>query len=114
MLENLLTDLDLNERITNALWDAFFGRAVTAGYYRTFTEVSAGTATADLKAATAAGLLKAVTHADHHRAKTEAHAGADSADAAIPRALIGAWVRGELARGGAYPSAARLRAFRSK
>lgn len=60
MLENVLVDRDLNERITNAVWDAFFGRSVTAGYYRTFIEVSPGTATADLKAATAAGLLKAV------------------------------------------------------
>jgi Fic family protein len=59
MLENILVDLDLRERITNALWDAFFGRGVTAGYYRNFTDVSAGTATADLKAATAAGLLSA-------------------------------------------------------
>jgi len=60
MLENLLVDRDLNERITNALWDAFFGRSITAGYYRNFTDVSAGTATADLKAATAADLLVAV------------------------------------------------------
>ena len=60
MLENILVDRELNERITNAVWDAFFGRSVTAGYYRDFTNVSAGTATADLKAATAAGLLRAV------------------------------------------------------
>jgi len=60
MLENILVDRSLHERIANALWDAFFGRAVAAGYYRGFTEVSAGTATADLKAATAAGLLSAV------------------------------------------------------
>lgn len=60
MLENILVDRDLNERIANALWDAFFGRSVTAGYYRDFTNVSAGTATADLKAATAAELLTAL------------------------------------------------------
>jgi len=60
MLENILIDRDLHERITNAVWDAFFGRTVTAGYYRDFTSVSAGTATADLKAATAAGLLTAM------------------------------------------------------
>lgn len=60
MIENILVDHNLHERITNALWDAFFGRSVTAGYYRDFTEISAGTATADLKAATAAGLLTAV------------------------------------------------------
>lgn len=60
MLENILIDHNLNERTTNAVWDAFFGRTVTAGYYRDFTEVSAGTATTDLKAATAAGLLTAL------------------------------------------------------
>lgn len=60
MLENILVDRNLHERITNAVWDAFFGRTVTAGYYRDFTNVSPGTATADLKAATAAGLLRAV------------------------------------------------------
>lgn len=60
MLENILVDRDLHERITNALWDAFFGRSVTAGYYRGMTDVSAGTATADLRAATAAGLLTAI------------------------------------------------------
>lgn len=60
MLENILVDRDLHERIANAVWDAFFGRSVTAGYYRDFTDVSAGTATGDLKAATAAGLLTAV------------------------------------------------------
>ncbi|MGI8594291.1 MAG: Fic family protein [Solirubrobacteraceae bacterium] len=60
MIENILVDRNLNERITNALWDAFFGRSVTAGYYRNFTEVSPGTATADLKAAAAADLLTAV------------------------------------------------------
>lgn len=59
MLENILVDRSLQERITNALWDAFFGRSVTAGFYRNYTDVSAGTATADLKAATAAGLLTA-------------------------------------------------------
>lgn len=60
MLENILVDRGLQERITNALWDAFFGRGVTAGYYRGMTDVSAGTATADLRAGTAAGLLAAV------------------------------------------------------
>lgn len=60
MLENALVDRDLHERIANALWDAFFGRSVTAGYYRGTTDVGAGTATADLRAATVAGLLTAV------------------------------------------------------
>lgn len=60
MLENLLIDRGLKERAANALWDAFFGRSVTAGYYRRFTEVGAQTATADLKAATVAGLLTSI------------------------------------------------------
>jgi len=59
MLENLLDDRGLQERLTNALWDAFFGRPVRAGYYRGIVDVSAPTATADLKAATTAGLLDA-------------------------------------------------------
>jgi Fic family protein len=59
MLENILVDQDLHERITNALWEAFFGRPVRAGYYRGMVDVSPGTATADLRAATAAGYLTA-------------------------------------------------------
>jgi Fic family protein len=59
MLENILSDAALHERITNALWDAFFGRPLRAGYYRGMVDVSAPTATADLRAATAAGLLTA-------------------------------------------------------
>ncbi|HEX8082956.1 MAG TPA: Fic family protein [Solirubrobacteraceae bacterium] len=60
MLENVLVDSGLHERITNALWEAFFGRPVRAGYYRGLVDVSAPTATSDLRAATAAGLLDAV------------------------------------------------------
>jgi Fic family protein len=59
MLENILSDAGLHDRISNALWDAFFGRPIRAGYYRGMVEVSAPTATADLRAATAAGLLNA-------------------------------------------------------
>lgn len=59
MLENVLSDQGLHERIANALWDAFFGRDLRAGYYRGMVDVSAPTATADLRAATAAGLLAA-------------------------------------------------------
>lgn len=59
MLENVLADLDLHERLANAVWDAFFRRQVRAGYYRGMVDVSAPTATADLRAATAAGLLSA-------------------------------------------------------
>jgi Fic family protein len=59
MLENLLGDRGLPERLTNALWDAFFGRQVKAGYYRGIVDVSAPTATSDLRAATTSGLLTA-------------------------------------------------------
>lgn len=52
-------DVGLEERVANALWEAFFERDVTAGYYRAVTEVSAATATHDLRAAVAAGLLSA-------------------------------------------------------
>lgn len=59
MIENVLDDRGLPERLTNALWDAFFGREVKAGYYRGLVDVSAPTATADLRAATTGGLLAA-------------------------------------------------------
>jgi Fic family protein len=58
-LENLLLDAGLPARVANALWDAFFQRDVTAGYYRSIADVSAATATHDLAAATAARLLRA-------------------------------------------------------
>lgn len=58
-LENLVTDLGLAPRVANALWDAFYARHVTAGFYRNLADVSAATATTDLAAATAAGLLRA-------------------------------------------------------
>ncbi|MBW2733893.1 MAG: Fic family protein [Deltaproteobacteria bacterium] len=57
-LENLLADLGLAPRLANALWDAFHGRDVTAGFYRNLADISPATATSDLSAATAAGLLR--------------------------------------------------------
>lgn len=59
VLENILSDAGLPDRLANALWDAFFGRDVTAGYYRGFVDVSPATASSDLRSATAAGLLSA-------------------------------------------------------
>jgi Fic family protein len=50
----------LEPRLANALWDAFFGRDVTAGYYRSLADVSPATATNDLATAVASGLLRAV------------------------------------------------------
>lgn len=59
VVENILIDLGLPERLANALWDAFFGFTVTAGSYRGYIDVSAATATADLRSAVAADLLSA-------------------------------------------------------
>lgn len=59
VLENVVADVGLEPRVANAAWDGFFHRKVTAGYYRSLTDVSPATATHDLVAATAAGLLRA-------------------------------------------------------
>ncbi len=58
-LEEASEDVGMDRRLANALWDAFFGRAVTAGYYRSLTVVSPATATKDLTTAVAARLLAA-------------------------------------------------------
>lgn len=58
-VENVATARGLAPRVANALWDAFLGREIVAGYYREIAEVSAQTATNDLSAATAARLLRA-------------------------------------------------------
>jgi Fic family protein len=59
-LENLLEDRGLPARLANALYDSFFGRTVTTGYYRDLIDASAATARSDLQAAVASGLLVAV------------------------------------------------------
>ena len=59
VVEDLVTDLGLDRRVANAIWDAFFGRDVTAGYYRSLADVSPATATSDLTAAVASRLLRA-------------------------------------------------------
>ena len=56
-LENALADMALPARLANALWEAFFSREVTAGYYRSLVDVSPATATNDLRSAVAASLL---------------------------------------------------------
>lgn len=58
-LENILVDLELPERLANALYDTFFERDITTGYYRDLIALSAVTARNDLAAASAAGLLRA-------------------------------------------------------
>ena len=57
-LEETAEDANLDRRVANALWDAFFGQDVTAGYYRSLTDVSPATGTKDLAAGVSAGLLK--------------------------------------------------------
>jgi Fic family protein len=57
-LEETAEDANLDRRVANALWDAFFGRDVTAGYYRSLTDVSPATATKDLAAGVSGGLLR--------------------------------------------------------
>jgi Fic family protein len=59
-LEETAERSSLSQRTVNALWDAFFGREVTAGYYRSLADVSPATATTDLAAATSAGLLESI------------------------------------------------------
>jgi Fic family protein len=58
-VEGAAEDAHLDRRLANALWDAFFGRDVTAGYYRSLADVSPATATVDLAAAVSSGLLRA-------------------------------------------------------
>ncbi len=58
-LENIVADESLPTRLATALWDGFFGRDVTAGYYRNLADISPATATNDLRAAVAARLLEA-------------------------------------------------------
>lgn len=58
-IEGAAEDAHLDRRLVNALWDAFFEREVTAGYYRSLADVSPATATSDLAAAVSSGLLEA-------------------------------------------------------
>lgn len=58
-VEEAAEDASLDRRLANALWDVFFGRPVTAGYYRSLADVSAATATNDLAAAVSSGLVRA-------------------------------------------------------
>jgi Fic family protein len=58
-VEEAAEDANLDRRLSNALWDSFFGRDVTAGYYRSLADVSPATATSDLAAAVSSGLLRA-------------------------------------------------------
>lgn len=56
-LERVVEDTRLPGRTVYALWEAFFGREVTAGYYVPLADVSRQTATHDFSGLVAAGLL---------------------------------------------------------
>lgn len=58
-LEAAVEDSNLQPRVVNAVWDAFFDRPVTPAYYIPLTDVSRATATNDLSATVSAGLLDA-------------------------------------------------------
>ena len=60
VLEEAVTSADMEPRVVNAVWDAFFGREVTPRYYRPLTDISTATATNDLAAAVAAGFLRPI------------------------------------------------------
>lgn len=57
-LEDVVDRTGLQQRLVNALWDAFFERSVTPAYYIPLADISRATATNDLGAAVAAGLLE--------------------------------------------------------
>jgi Fic family protein len=60
LLEDIATeDLGMPPRAADALYDAFFGRAVTNRYYRSLADMSTATATNDLARLYASGLLRA-------------------------------------------------------
>jgi Fic family protein len=56
-LVNLCDEDHLEPRLAEGLWEALFGRTLTAGYYRSITDVSTATATHDLGRMVAAGYL---------------------------------------------------------
>lgn len=60
VLEDIVVhELRMNARVTNALWDAFFGRTVTNRYYRSAADVPQVTAAHDLKQLQTSGMLVA-------------------------------------------------------
>ncbi len=60
VLEDIVVhDLDMDQRVANALWEGFFGREVTNRYYRGIADVPQVTASHDLKQLATSGLLAA-------------------------------------------------------
>jgi Fic family protein len=56
-MEEMLAELNLDQRLAHALWEVFLNRPLTAGYYRALTDISPATTTNDLATLTAAKLL---------------------------------------------------------
>lgn len=81
-VEEAVASAGLKPRVSNAVWDAFFGRSVTPRYYRPLAEVSPATATNDLAGAVAAGLLR-----PEGRARSREYRGGESLYPRIGSAL---------------------------
>jgi len=81
-IEDLAEASGLSRRVANALWDAFFGRQVAAGYYRALAEVSPATATSDLALASVAKLLKATG-----RARGRSYSAGENLQKAVAKAV---------------------------
>jgi Fic family protein len=81
-VEEAVAAAGLAPRAANAVWDVFFGRSVTSGYYRPLADVSPATATNDLAAAVAAGFLR-----PEGRARSRRYQAGDSLHARIGMAL---------------------------
>jgi hypothetical protein len=81
-VEEAVASAGLEPRVSNAVWDAFFGRSVTPRYYRPLAEVSPATATNDLAGAVAAGLLR-----PEGRARSREYRGGESLYSRVGSAL---------------------------
>jgi Fic family protein len=56
-IDNILLEVGLPPRLANAIFEVFFERSLTAGYYRLDADVTPPVASTDLKGGVAAGLL---------------------------------------------------------
>ncbi len=77
-------DLGLRERVTHALYDAFFAREVTNRYYRGMADVSDVTASHDLGRLTTAGLL-----AQEGAGRSSHYVGTEQLARAVARGALG-------------------------
>ncbi len=104
-LEQTILDAGLDARVTNAVWDGFFGRDVTPRYYRPLADVSVATATNDLAGAVAAGLLRPQGNGRSRRYRSGPRLYAATAralglgDRGLPDAEVErSWIVGELTK----------------